>query len=172
MEESLQKIADDFGLTTDGVRFALEQYQAVLQQVTCGDWIKLTYPAHAVIDKLFEYYDKKDEWIYCKDQLPEDIQAWNVFTDKGAKWFPGAHVFAACRSLIDDREPWTVDVFYAVLNGKRYWGHGYSAIPMIEMGQAEVYAWKPKIFPEPPEFIGGPKRIPEPPEYIGGMESK
>jgi len=153
MEDSLQKIADDFGLTLEGVRYALEQYQILMPQVTCGEWSKITYPAQAVIDKLFERYKERDEWIYCKDLMPEDVESGNIMIEDGKLYFVGCHCFAALRSLIDDREPWTVDVFYTVLAGKRHWGYGDSAIPMVEAGEAEVYAWKPKRFPEPPEYI-------------------
>ena len=92
------------------------------------------------------------KWIYCKDQMPEDVMPERCFTENGEMWFEGAHVWAACRSLVDNREPWVTDLFYSVLNGRPCWGYGVNAIPMVELGKAEVYDWMMKEFPEPPEI--------------------
>lgn len=70
------------------------------------------------------------DWISIKDGLP-------------AKYTP---FYAACKSLVDDRENWTIEGIY---NGTIYggpWG-----VPMVEMGKAEVYAWMPKEMPKPPK---------------------
>lgn len=66
-------------------------------------------------------------------------------------------VYAAVRSLVDnrDREPWVVEVFYSRFSGKDHWGYGLNAIPMIEKGDAEVYAWMEHLFPDPPELPDG-----------------
>ena len=79
------------------------------------------------------------EWVYCRDRMPPNP----------------CPVFAAVRSLVDDREPWIVEVFYSRISGKDYWGYGYDAIPMIESGEAEVYAWMERWFPEPPVLPDG-----------------
>ena len=78
------------------------------------------------------------KWIYCKDQMPEDVMPERCFTENGEMCFEGAHVWAACRSLVDNREPWVTDLFYSVLNGRPCWGYGVNAIPMVELGKAEV----------------------------------
>lgn len=48
-ETNLEKVADDYGLTIDGVAFALEQYQTIICEITHGMMSKLTYRAHDVL---------------------------------------------------------------------------------------------------------------------------
>ena len=48
-ETSLEKVADDYGLTVDGVAFALEQYQTIICEITHGMMSKLTYRACDVL---------------------------------------------------------------------------------------------------------------------------
>lgn len=80
---------------------------------------------------------QKREWVYCKDRMPPS---------------GGCHVFAAVRSLVDDREPWLVEVYFARFWDHDHWGWADTAIPMIENGEAEVYAWMPRLLPEVPEL--------------------
>lgn len=48
-ETSLERVAEDYGLTVDGVRFALEQYQTVIREITHGMMCKLSYYAKDIL---------------------------------------------------------------------------------------------------------------------------
>lgn len=48
-ETSLEKVADDYGLTVDGVSFALEQYGKVIYDITNGMLSKLGYCAEDIL---------------------------------------------------------------------------------------------------------------------------
>ena len=52
ISRKLKSICDDFGLTPDGVRYALEQYQRVVTELTGGRFSKLTYDAALIIDEV------------------------------------------------------------------------------------------------------------------------
>lgn len=64
---------------------------------------------------------------------------------------PNTFVNATCRSLIDDRDNWTVETFYSPIPkeqnkfGFSDWGN----IPILNWGQAEVIAWMERRIPEP-----------------------
>lgn len=45
----LAKLYSDFELTPYGVRYALEQYQKVIDELTHGKLSKLTYPAEVIL---------------------------------------------------------------------------------------------------------------------------
>lgn len=65
VDEAVEMLAicDDFGLTPEGVRFALEQYQDVVSTLTNGRFSKLTYPAGLIIDTAMDCFreDMEDE---------------------------------------------------------------------------------------------------------------
>ena len=69
-------------------------------------------------------------WISVKDRLPDMLEPF----------------WAACKSLNDDRDNWTIEGIYKGTTFGGPWG-----VPIVEMGKAEVYAWKPKEIPEPPK---------------------
>ena len=69
-------------------------------------------------------------WISVKERLPDIYEPF----------------YAACKSLVDDRENWTIEGIYKGSTFGGPWG-----VPMVECGKAEVYAWMPKIPPEPPK---------------------
>lgn len=48
--DTLKKIAQDYGLTPDGVRYALSQYQKVIEELTGGMLSKLNYTSEAVCE--------------------------------------------------------------------------------------------------------------------------
>ena len=48
-ETSLERLAEDYGLTVDGVQFALEQYQTVICEITHGRMSKLSYYARDIL---------------------------------------------------------------------------------------------------------------------------
>lgn len=48
-ETSLEKVADDYGLTVDGVAFALDQYSKVISDITGGRMSKLSYYANDIL---------------------------------------------------------------------------------------------------------------------------
>lgn len=61
----LAKLCADFGLTPYGVRYALEQYQKVIVELTDGKLGKLTYPAELICDTARDCFEK--------DQLPDAV---------------------------------------------------------------------------------------------------
>ena len=76
----LKEIAENHGLTPDGVDYALTQYQIVLYEITHGMLSKLSYNAKDIIriaqDRWCETCDLKEQeetggWISVKDRLPE-----------------------------------------------------------------------------------------------------
>ena len=69
-------------------------------------------------------------WTSVKDRLPGTYEPF----------------YAACKSLIDDRENWVIEGIYKCTSFGGPWG-----VPLVEMGKAEVYAWMPKKLPEPPK---------------------
>ena len=69
-------------------------------------------------------------WISVKDRLPDMLEPF----------------WAACKSLTDYRDNWTIEGIYKGTTFGGPWG-----VPIVEMGKAEVYAWKPKEIPEPPK---------------------
>lgn len=48
-ETSLEKVASDYGLTVDGVEFALQQYQTVICEITHSRMSKLSYYARDIL---------------------------------------------------------------------------------------------------------------------------
>lgn len=72
-------------------------------------------------------------WISVKDRLPEECE----------------RVWAAIRGLNGDMKPWTTDVVYC---SKLKRVGGAWEVPLVEMGKAEVYAWMPMEYPEPPRW--------------------
>ena len=80
--KQLRKIADRFGLTMDGVEFALEQYQEVICNITNWRMSKLCYYARdilAVAEDIQQDFclaceneKEKERWISVKDRLPEE----------------------------------------------------------------------------------------------------
>lgn len=48
-ETSLEKVAADYGLTPEGVAFALDQYQTVISEITHGRMSKLSYYARDIL---------------------------------------------------------------------------------------------------------------------------
>jgi len=87
-ETSLEKVASDYGLTVDGVRFALDQYQRVICEITHSRMSKLSYYADDILRLANDIqcdYCEKEEWIEVEDRLPperETIFAKLYGTDK------------------------------------------------------------------------------------------
>lgn len=48
-ETKIERIATDYGLTVDGVSFALDQYQTIISEITHGLLSKLSYRANDVL---------------------------------------------------------------------------------------------------------------------------
>ena len=61
MSDSLKSICRDYGLSSEGVRYALEQYQKVIFEITDGLLSKLTYDADTIINKAYECYERAFE---------------------------------------------------------------------------------------------------------------
>lgn len=55
MRKSLRKIAREYGLTPDGVEFALKQYQRVICEITGSRMSKLSYYANDIISVANDY---------------------------------------------------------------------------------------------------------------------
>ena len=58
MAESLKAICDDYGLTPEGVRYALKQYQRVVVELTNSRFSKLTYPADLIINTAIDCFQE------------------------------------------------------------------------------------------------------------------
>lgn len=71
------------------------------------------------------------DWIYTADSLPEDA----------------GEYYLALRSLVSNRANWIAKCFY--------WPDASPCLgdelPLVRWGEAEVYAWRPVIWPEAPE---------------------
>ena len=70
----LKKIAENHGLTPEGVDYALTQYQIVICEITHGMMSKLSYDAHDVIRVAQERWcdtcelkEQEPEIVRCKD---------------------------------------------------------------------------------------------------------
>jgi len=61
MRDSLKKLGEDYGLTPEGVRHAIEAYQDIIREITGGKLSKLTYNVNYVLDEAEEYYKRKYE---------------------------------------------------------------------------------------------------------------
>jgi len=65
-ETPIEKVASDYGLTVDGVEFALQQYQAVICEITHSRMSKLSYYADDILRLVNDI-----QCEYCeKDGLP------------------------------------------------------------------------------------------------------
>ena len=58
--DSLEKLGNDYGLTPEGVRHAIEAYQDIICEITGGKLSKLTYDADYVLEEAEEHY----KWKY------------------------------------------------------------------------------------------------------------
>lgn len=74
MDDRLTEICGNFGLTPDGVEFALEQYQKVICEITHGMLSKLTYKADFVLQTAQERWcdtcdlkEAQEHIVRCKD---------------------------------------------------------------------------------------------------------
>lgn len=64
---TLKKVAENHGLTKDGVDYALRQYQIIINEITHGMLSKLSYDAHDVLRYA------QERWCdTCELKLPED----------------------------------------------------------------------------------------------------
>lgn len=64
---TLKKVAENHGLTKDGVDYALRQYQIIISEITHGMLSKLSYDAHDVLRYA------QERWCdTCELKLPED----------------------------------------------------------------------------------------------------
>lgn len=57
-KDTLKKVADDFGLTVEGVRYALSQYQKVICELTNNKMSKLTYDAKTICGVVYEEFEE------------------------------------------------------------------------------------------------------------------
>lgn len=74
MGMTLSQIAEKYGLISDGVDFALAQYQIVISEITHGIMSKLNYYAKDIIQVAQERWcDLKtvSDWISVNDRLPK-----------------------------------------------------------------------------------------------------
>jgi hypothetical protein len=87
---TLRQIAEKYGLTSDGVDFALSQYQIVISEITHGMMSKLSYYAKDIIQVAQERWcdtcDLKavSGWISVKDRLPEKSGTYLCYQPKAA----------------------------------------------------------------------------------------
>ena len=82
MKDSLKKLGDDYGLTPEGVRHAIEAYQDIICEITGGKLSKLTYDADFVLETAEEYYRGKfcetGKWErhYSRPGVYADLHWW------------------------------------------------------------------------------------------------
>ena len=62
--DSIKKLGDDYGLTPEGVRHAIEAYQTIICEITGGKLSKLSYDADFVLEEAEEYY----RWKYGQNE--------------------------------------------------------------------------------------------------------
>ena len=85
----------------------------------CGATIKAL--AIEIVKQTIKEYN--NGWIPVSERLPKRYE----------------YVYVTCHSLCDERPNWVADTIYVDT-----WG-----IPIVDLGNAEVIAWKKKILPEP-----------------------
>lgn len=75
---SLETVAEDHGLTPDGVSFALDQYQTVISEITHGMMSKLTYSAKDVLQTAQERWCDTCELMKAQEPVEPvaDIDTW------------------------------------------------------------------------------------------------
>lgn len=59
MKDNLKRLGDDYGLTPEGVRHAIEAYQDIICEITGGKLSKLTYDSDFVLETAEEHYERK-----------------------------------------------------------------------------------------------------------------
>jgi len=102
-ETPIEKVASDYGLTVDGVEFALQQYQTVICEITHSRMSKLSYYADDILRLVNDI-----QCEYCeKDGLPrllttEDFKDNPAVDSKGRLPAWVEHNWKLGPSLVDD----------------------------------------------------------------------
>lgn len=103
-EISIEKVAEDYGLTPDGVSFALSQYQTVISEITHGMLSKLTYNAKDVLQTAQERWCDTCELL--KAQEPRIVTEADFKNADEAGFIPAwceekdtAEVYCECISI-------------------------------------------------------------------------
>lgn len=75
--DTLRKLGEDYGLTPEGVRHAIETYQDIICEITGGRLSKLTYDADYILEEAEEYYRRKfsEPTISWDKMMHPDIEA-------------------------------------------------------------------------------------------------
>ena len=122
------EIAEKYGLTQEGVDYALEQYQNVIVEITDGFFSKLTYDARTICNKAYECYeaafleDRKfavesapivtfeKKWISVQDRMPKKDGQYLVALATGgvtsAWYFISTHIFIDNTVITSDVTHW------------------------------------------------------------------
>ena len=90
--DSLKKLCNDYGLTPEGVRHAIETYQSIICEITGDRLSKLTYDKGVILEAAEEHY----EWKYGK-QEPVGIE----IEGGGSNWW---YVCEECRGAVDSND--------------------------------------------------------------------
>lgn len=61
--DTIKKLGDDYGLTPEGVRHAIETYQTIICEITGGKLSKLTYDVDFILETAEEHY----RWKYKQE---------------------------------------------------------------------------------------------------------
>ena len=113
-KNKLKAVAEKYGLTQDGVDFALSQYQKVICDITHSRMSKLSYYANDILllanDLQCEGCETKEtlddpnvfvgEWISVKDRLPQLNQDVLVYAVGKKDGFVGEHDIEICNRYI------------------------------------------------------------------------
>lgn len=141
---TLRQIAERYGLTPDGVDFALSQYQIVISEITHGMMSKLSYYAKDIIQVAQERWcdtcDLKaiSGWISVKDRLPEESDGTVLIC------YPNQAPYNLMEPYINAKHNRRV-VTGCYSQHSRTWYHG----DMRGVGGDDPIAWMP--LPEPPK---------------------
>jgi len=65
MKDSLKKLGDDYGLTPEGVRHAIETYQKIICEITGGRLSKLTYDTDYILGQAKQVNYQNKQCVDC-----------------------------------------------------------------------------------------------------------
>ena len=100
---TLEEVAERWGLTPDGVEFALQQYQTIICEITHGMLSKLSYDAKTVLQVA------QERWCDTCDLKTDGPSTFHVIDAKTGK--------EADIERIARREKWAAGLIYCDMEG-------------------------------------------------------
>lgn len=108
--DSLLKLGNDYGLTPEGVRHAIEAYQEIICEITGGKLSKLTYDASFVLEEAEGHY----EWKYGEEPKKRE---WNKLTEDADGVVHGLPGDDGTYLMTDGKDIWVDDYVDGVDDG-------------------------------------------------------